>query len=232
MSNYATSRTIKPPSEGELSVTSGILGRINKWKNESSVRRSQPWYSVRYVNWSCYSLNYRLQRTRSDGKEYEMLSYDTSFLFTTPLVFLISMLVKATGIKLERSQSEKEKGLKVLWNILKINLISATSFQGIFKDKSKYPTLTRMSYCQCRLRLVFSSIFKEFGWSHVALILDRSDLFSWTVGKNLEYGLRKEGLLKFVRELDGNSEDESYHLYLRDASMYARGKCCKYGILH
>lgn len=84
-----------------------------------------------------------------------------------------------------------------------------------------------MSYCQCRLRLVFSSIFKEFGWSHVALILDRSDLFSWTVGKNLEYGLRKEGLLKFVRELDGNFEDESYHLYLRDASMYARGKCPK-----
>ncbi|XP_012166238.1 atrial natriuretic peptide receptor 1 [Bombus terrestris] len=119
----------QPPSEEELSVTSGILGRINKWKNESS---------------------------------------------------------------------------------------------GIFKDKSKYPTLTRMSYCQCRLRLVFSSIFKEFGWSHVALILDRSDLFSWTVGKNLEYGLRKEGLLKFVRELDGNSEDESYHYYLRDASMYAR----------
>ncbi|KAK0163436.1 hypothetical protein PV327_007117 [Microctonus hyperodae] len=119
----------QPPSEGELSVTSGILGRLHKWRNESS---------------------------------------------------------------------------------------------GIFKDKSKYPTLTRMSYCQCRLRLVFSSIFKEFGWSHVALILDKSDLFSLTVGKNLEYGLRKDGLLKFVRELDGNSEDDSYHLYLRDASMYAR----------
>ncbi|XP_044009185.1 atrial natriuretic peptide receptor 1 [Aphidius gifuensis] len=119
----------QPPSEGELSVTSGILGRLHKWKNESS---------------------------------------------------------------------------------------------GIFKDKSKYPTLTRMSYCQCRLRLVFASIFKEFGWSHVALILDKSDLFSLTVGKNLEYGLRKDGLLKFVRELDGNSEDDSYHLYLRDASMYAR----------
>lgn len=81
-----------------------------------------------------------------------------------------------------------------------------------------------MSYCQCRLKLVFSSIFKEFGWSHVALLLDRSDLFSLTVGKNLEYGLRKEGLLKFVRELDGNSDEEPYHLYLRDASMYARGK--------
>lgn len=80
-----------------------------------------------------------------------------------------------------------------------------------------------MSYCQCRLKLVFKSIFKEFGWSHVALILDRSDLFSLTVGKNLEYGLRKEGVLKFVRELDGNSLEEPYNLYLRDASMYARG---------
>ncbi|KAK2579330.1 hypothetical protein KPH14_008282 [Odynerus spinipes] len=83
------------------------------------------------------------------------------------------------------------------------------------------PIITGMGD-QCRLKLVFSSIFKEFGWSHVALIVDKSDLFSLTVGKNLEYGLRKEGLLKFVRELDGNSEDDSYHLYLRDASMYAR----------
>lgn len=55
--------------------------------------------------------------------------------------------------------------------------------QGMFKDKSKYPTLTRMSYCQCRLKLVFASIFREFGWKHVALLLDRSDLFSLTVGK-------------------------------------------------
>ncbi|XP_060517120.1 atrial natriuretic peptide receptor 1 [Cylas formicarius] len=92
---------------------------------------------------------------------------------------------------------------------------------GILKDKSKYPTLTRMSYCQCRLKKVFSSIFKQFGWNHVALILDRSDLFSLTVGKNLEHGLKKEGLLSFVKELDGNDND-SIDNYLRDASMYAR----------
>jgi hypothetical protein len=42
-------------------------------------------------------------------------------------------------------------------------------------------------------------------------------------GKNLEYGLRKQGLLRFVRELDGNDE-EQYDHYLKDASMYARGK--------
>jgi hypothetical protein len=40
-----------------------------------------------------------------------------------------------------------------------------------------------MSYCQCRLRLVFASIFRQFKWHHVALILDRSDLFSFTVGE-------------------------------------------------
>lgn len=43
------------------------------------------------------------------------------------------------------------------------------------------------------------------------------------VGKNLEYGLKQEGLLKFVRELNGN-EEEPYNDYLRDASMYARGR--------
>lgn len=59
--------------------------------------------------------------------------------------------------------------------------------QGIFKDKSEYPTLTRMSYCQCRLKLVFLSIFKKFNWTHVALIQDRSDLFSLTVGEYFDY---------------------------------------------
>ena len=38
-------------------------------------------------------------------------------------------------------------------------------------------------------------------------------------GKNLEHGLKEEGLLKFVRELNGN-EEEPYDNYLRDASMY------------
>lgn len=42
-------------------------------------------------------------------------------------------------------------------------------------------------------------------------------------GKNLEYGLKEEGLLSFVRELNGN-EEERYDNYLRDASMYARGE--------
>ncbi|KAJ9597975.1 hypothetical protein L9F63_011176, partial [Diploptera punctata] len=93
---------------------------------------------------------------------------------------------------------------------------------GIFKDKTQYPTLTRMSYCQCRLILVFSSIFKQFNWRHIGLIVDRSDLFSITVGKNLEYGLRKQGLLCFIRELDGNEEDKiTYHLFLGVAFFHS-----------
>ncbi|RZC42287.1 Pkinase Tyr and/or ANF receptor domain containing protein [Asbolus verrucosus] len=39
--------------------------------------------------------------------------------------------------------------------------------------------------------------------------------------KNLEHGLKKRGLLTFMRELDGN-DNESIDNYLRDASMYAR----------
>lgn len=31
--------TLQPPSDDELSVTSGILGRLHKWKNESTVSR-------------------------------------------------------------------------------------------------------------------------------------------------------------------------------------------------
>jgi atrial natriuretic peptide receptor A len=39
----------------------------------------------------------------------------------------------------------------------------------------------------------------------------------------LEHGLKKRGLLTFIRELDGN-DNESIDNYLRDASMYARGR--------
>ncbi|XP_026495452.1 atrial natriuretic peptide receptor 1 [Vanessa tameamea] len=101
------------------------------------------------------------------------------------------------------------------------NLRKGTRPQTLFNDKGKYPTLTRMSYCQCRLPRVFTSVFERFGWTHVALLLDKSDLFSLTVGKSLEWGLRKEGVLKAVRELDGN-ERESCEALLKDVSMYAR----------
>lgn len=50
-------------------------------------------------------------------------------------------------------------------------------------------------------------------------------------GKNLEHGLRKAGLLKYVRELDGNDED-GIEGYLNDASMYARGMSLKCTLSH
>lgn len=42
-------------------------------------------------------------------------------------------------------------------------------------------------------------------------------------GKTLEAGLKKVGFLSHIRELDGNDDDEC-EKYLKDASMYARGK--------
>lgn len=48
------------------------------------------------------------------------------------------------------------------------------------------------------------------------------------IGKNLEYGLKQEGIITFVRELNGNEIEPSYDKYLLDARMYARGKDSTY----
>lgn len=176
-------------------MTSGILGKIHKWKNESTVSF---FFCGFYFN-----------------------SFDP--IIVTIFYLLFPCLVKQSPFgNIFECIHLLHTHLIPYDNFLSlIIVIFFLSAQGIFKDKSKYPTLTRMSYCQCRLKLVFSSVFRQFNWKHVALLLDRSDLFSLTVGKNLEYGLKEEGLLAFVRELNGN-EEESYDNYLRDASMYAR----------
>ncbi|XP_017774638.1 PREDICTED: receptor-type guanylate cyclase gcy-28-like [Nicrophorus vespilloides] len=93
---------------------------------------------------------------------------------------------------------------------------------GIINNNSKlYPTLTRLSYCERHLKLVFTSVVKYFGWKHIALVVDKTDLFSIMLGKNLEYELKRQGLQVFVIELKGNDE-EMYDKYLKDASRYAR----------
>ncbi|XP_017769679.1 PREDICTED: uncharacterized protein LOC108557603, partial [Nicrophorus vespilloides] len=126
-----------------------------------------------------------------------------------------------------------------------------TAAQIIFMNKRKiHPTLTRLSYSQCGLKL----FFKQFGWKHIALIIDITDLFSLTVGKflisvnfahmvhfeiqalataaiiyyniyhlgkYLEDELKGEGSMIFVKELDKNNE-VIYENYLKDASKYAR----------
>jgi len=62
--------------------------------------------------------------------------------------------------------------------------ISLICVQGVFGDKTEYATLTRLSYCQCRLKLVFDAICKKYGWKHLAVVYDKMDLFSFTVGKH------------------------------------------------
>lgn len=44
------------------------------------------------------------------------------------------------------------------------------------------------------------------------------------IGKNLESDLRKAGFLRLMREIDGNDPRDSCERYLKDVSMYARGK--------
>lgn len=45
--------SLQPPSDGELSVTSGILGRLHKWKNESTVSSLIPY--LFYFHFCCRS---------------------------------------------------------------------------------------------------------------------------------------------------------------------------------
>lgn len=59
----------------------------------------------------------------------------------------------------------------------------------------------------------------SFYWN--LMLLNKNTFF---LGKNLEYGLKQEGIITFVRELNGNEIESSYDKYLLDARMYARGK--------
>ena len=65
---------------------------------------------------------------------------------------------------------------------------------GIFKNKTDYPTLTRLAYCQCRLRKVFGSVFEEFGWIDIAIIYDVHDVHSDVLGSTLKAGLQKQNI--------------------------------------
>lgn len=48
---------LQPPSEGELSVPSGILGRIHKWRNESTVIKmfQQQFDNISFKSFDLYS---------------------------------------------------------------------------------------------------------------------------------------------------------------------------------
>ncbi|XP_014674081.1 PREDICTED: atrial natriuretic peptide receptor 1-like [Priapulus caudatus] len=88
------------------------------------------------------------------------------------------------------------------WNL---PVVTGVGDRGIFKFKDDYPTMTRLSYCQCRLRKVFGSVFRRFGWTHVAVLLDFTDVYAHSVGKTLEQGLRIAGMDPYVIEFDDSA---------------------------
>jgi len=47
----------------------------------------------------------------------------------------------------------------------------------------------------------------------------------FSTGKNLELGLKKAGVLSFLRDLDGNDEDPQCETLLKEASTQATGNC-------
>ena len=95
---------------------------------------------------------------------------------------------------------------------------------GRFKDKTDFPTMTRMAYCQCRLRRVFGSVFQQFNWTDISLIMDRDDDHALILGETLDVGLQKGGYLPYVYKYYGLS-NPNFASILQDASKYSRGGC-------
>lgn len=94
---------------------------------------------------------------------------------------------------------------------------------GQFKNKTEYSTLTRFSYCQCRLRSVFGSVLKEFGWKDLVIIYDVDDVHSNELGMTLNEGLTQEGYMPIVIKYCECSSQKIQSI-LQDASKHARGR--------
>ncbi|CAL8115018.1 unnamed protein product [Orchesella dallaii] len=110
-----------------------------------------------------------------------------------------------TGLGDQPPSTESEvAGDKLLGGLNKKLKVNHT---GVFGDKTEFSTLTRLSYCQCRLKLVFDAICKRFKWQHLAVIYDKTDLFSFTVGRILVNGLK-----------DADYEVYGYHIDSTDLS--------------
>ncbi|KAK2153540.1 hypothetical protein LSH36_293g01000 [Paralvinella palmiformis] len=104
------------------------------------------------------------------------------------------------------------------WNI---PILTGLGDSGRFKNKAHFQTLTRFSYCQCRLRKVFGTIFSYFHWTDITVIMDRDHEHSLILGETLDVGLQKGGykpnIVKFYSQNDPDYED-----ILRDASEISR----------
>ena len=94
---------------------------------------------------------------------------------------------------------------------------------GRFKDKSHFPTLTRFAYCQCRLRKVLGSVFRQFNWTDITIVIDRDDLHARVLGETLDVGLQKGGYLPNVIQYYGD-ENPDFGELLIEASERSRGE--------
>ncbi|CAG5116349.1 unnamed protein product, partial [Candidula unifasciata] len=108
--------------------------------------------------------------------------------------------------------------LAAYWNI---PIITGLGDGGMFKNKTDFPTLTRFSYCQCRLRKVFASLFKEFHWRDISLIYDENDITADTLGATLREGLQRDKYYPYVIPFYSQSNPD-VSVLLRDASLRSR----------
>lgn len=92
-----------------------------------------------------------------------------------------------------------------------------------FVDKTDFGTLTRLAYCQCRLRSVFGDVFSFYNWTDIAVIIDRSDHHASTLGESLDHGLQiNSGLYPYVFYYYSATNPDLYGILL-EASKVSRG---------
>ncbi|XP_033751983.1 atrial natriuretic peptide receptor 1-like [Pecten maximus] len=104
------------------------------------------------------------------------------------------------------------------WNI---PVITGLGDGGIFKNKTDYPTLTRLAYCQCRLRKVLGSVFEEFHWTDVAIVYDINDVHSDVLGSTLKVGLQKQNIFPYMFPYYGK-DDPDFTAILQEVAMVTR----------
>ena len=83
--------------------------------------------------------------------------------------------------------------------------------------------MTRFAYCQCRMRKVFGSVFRYFGWTNMAVIYDEDDTYSDSLGSTLKVGLRIGGYFPTMIPFYSSSGVD-HKAILREASAKARGR--------
>ncbi|XP_046567278.1 atrial natriuretic peptide receptor 1-like [Haliotis rubra] len=104
------------------------------------------------------------------------------------------------------------------WNI---PIVTGLGDGGMFKNKTDYPTLTRFAYCQCRLRKVFGSVFKQFSWSDIVVIYDVNDAHSDILGQTLKNGLQKGNIYPYMIPYYGQ-QNPNFEKILKTAADNAR----------